>query len=604
MIGKLKGAVREYKRYALAAPSFIAGEVILECLIPIIMSSLVDSIGTVESDGMAGVVLKGAVLIVMALCSLACGALSGKVAATASCGFAKNLRKDLYYHIQDFSFADIDRFSSASLVTRMTTDVTNVQNAFQMIIRIAVRTPLMMLFSVVMSFSIHPKMASVFMVMIPVLLIIIIGMARFVMPVFKRIFKKYDALNNSIQEDVAGIRVVKSFVREDHETKRFRKASADVAKDFTFAERILGLLAPVMTFFMFTAMLLLSYLGSHLIIETHETALTQGQLAALIQYGTQILTSVMMFGMIFVMVTLAQESGRRIVEVLDHETDLKSPENGARSVSDGSIEFDHVSFKYHADSEKPALSDITFKVKPGETVGILGGTGSSKTTLVQLIPRLYDVTEGSVRVGGRDVREYDLETLRNSIAMVLQKNVLFSGTIRENLKWGNPEATDDDIRAACRMASADSFIESFPDGYETMLSQGGTNLSGGQRQRVCIARALLKKPAILILDDSTSAVDMKTDAAIRKALETDLPGMTRLIIAQRVASVQDSDRIIVMDGGKIVEQGTHEELMNAGGIYREVYDSQNDGKAREGSSDNKTVSASDMRPDDGKGGRA
>ncbi len=575
MIKTLAKSLRQYKKPSLQAPIFVTMEVILECLIPLVMARLLDEMG-----GGAGSTLKyGLVLAVMAMLSLVCGVMSGWAAATASCGFAKNLRQDMYFKIQDFAFADIDHFSASSLVTRMTTDITNVQNAFQMIIRVAVRTPMMILFSVIMGVSINPKMACIFLIMIPILGGALFTIISVVHPIFKRIFKKYDAMNESVQENVSGIRVVKSFVREAYEEKKFNRASEDVCREFTRAERILSLNSPVMVFCIYTAMLLVSFFGAKMIISSGATELTTGELSSLISYGVQILSAMMMLSMVFVMTSMAQESAERIGEVLNYESSLRSPEHGVTQVEDGSIQFKQVSFKYKKDSQKNALSDIDLEIPSGATVGIIGGTGAAKTTLIQLLSRLYDVTEGQVLVGGRDVREYDLDSLRSAVAVVLQKNVLFSGTIKENLRWGDKEASDEELVRVCRLAQADEFIQQFPNKYDTYIEQGGTNVSGGQKQRLCIARALLKKPKILILDDSTSAVDTKTDALIRRALRDELPSTTKIIIAQRVSSVEDADIILVMDGGRIKEQGTHEELLALNGIYREVYDSQT--KSRE-----------------------
>ncbi len=586
MIKTLTRSIRQYKRDTILAPLYVSAEVVLECIIPLIMAGLIDEMTAVgqsagSTQALMPVLKYGGILIVMAFASLFCGVRSGQYAATAATGFAKNLRQDLYYKIQDFDFADIDRFSTSSLVTRMTTDVTNVQNAFQMIIRIAVRTPLMLIFSIAMSMAVDVKMSIIFICIVPVLGLFLFAVIKIVFPIFKRIFKKYDALNNSVQENVSGIRVVKSFVREDYEKKKFKAASQDVCGDFTRVERILALNTPVMMFCIFLSMLLVSSIGAVVIINSGGSELTTGELSTLITYGVQILTSMMMLSMVFVMVTLAQESANRITEVLTHESLLTSPEDGATEVKDGSIVFDNVSFKYKAKGRRKALSDIDLRISSGQTVGIIGGTGSSKSTLIQLIPRLYDVTEGSVSVGGVDVRDYDLRALREAVSVVLQKNVVFSGTIRENLRWGDENATDEEIVHACRLACADEFISKFPDGYDTVISQGGTNVSGGQKQRLCIARALLKKPKVLILDDSTSAVDTHTDALIRKAFRDEIPDTTKIIIAQRISSVQDADLIIVMDGGKIVEQGTHEELLAHGGIYKEVFDSQTKGKEDE-----------------------
>ena len=539
------------------------------------MAKVIDSM---NGNSMGPILKYGLILVIFAMISLFFGVMAGKEAATASCGFAKNLRQDMYFKIQDFAFADIDKFSSSSLVTRMTTDVTNVQNAYQMLIRAAMRTPLMIIFSVIMSMTINPRMACIFLVLIPILGVALFGIALYVHPIFMRIFKKYDAMNNSVQENVAGIRVVKSFVREKYEMKKFDKASEEVRQDFTRVEKILAFNNPIMMFCIYLAMLLVSYFGARIIIGSGATELTTGQLSSLISYGVQILSAMMMLSMVFVMTIMATESANRIVEVLNHESSLTSPENGIKEVKDGSIVFDNVSFKYSHKSKKNALSDINLVIPSGTTVGIIGGTGSSKTSLIQLISRLYDVEEGSVSVGGRDVREYDLESLRDEVAVVLQKNVLFSGTIKENLRWGKKDATDEEILHVCKLAQADEFVQQFPKKYDTYIEQGGTNVSGGQKQRLCIARALLKKPKILILDDSTSAVDTKTDALIRRAMREEIPDTTKIIIAQRVSSVQDADMILVMEGGKIAERGTHEELLEMNGIYREVYDSQTKSK--------------------------
>lgn len=570
MIKTLAKSVREYKKDSIKTPIYATVEVVLECLLPLIMASLIDEMG----NGMWPIVKYGSILLVLAGFSLFFGMQAGRTAATASCGFAKNLRQDMFFKIQDFAFGDIDYFSSSSLVTRMTTDVTNVQNAYQMIIRIAVRTPFMIIFSVIMSFRIHARMSLIFLCILPILGIALFTIIFKVFPIFKRIFKKYDALNNSVQENVAGIRVVKSFVREDYEKEKFEKASEEVRQDFTRVEKILALNNPIMMFCIYTAMLLVSFLGARLIINTGGTELTTGQLSSLISYGVQILSSMMMLSMVFVMVSMAAEGCSRIVEVMKHESILTSPENGEKEVEDGSIVFDSVTFQYTPDCEKPALVNIDLKISSGQIIGIMGGTGSSKTSLIQLISRLYDVTEGRVLVGGKDVREYDLEALRSQVAVVLQKNVLFSGTIKENLRWGNKEASEEELVHACKLAQADEFITQLPQGYDTYIEQGGTNVSGGQKQRLCIARALLKKPKILILDDSTSAVDTKTDALIRRAFREEIPDTTKIIIAQRVSSIEDADRILVMEDGRIVQSGTHEELLAMEGIYRQVYDSQ------------------------------
>ena len=575
MIKTLLKSVRQYKKQTLLSPVFVAGEVILECMIPLVMSRMIDRM---SAESISPIIKYGVILLIMATVSLGFGVLSARNAAEASCGFAKNLRQDMYFKIQDFAFADIDKFSASSLVTRMTTDVTNVQNAYQLLIRLAVRTPLMILFSVIMAMTINPKMAMIFLCILPILAAVLFGIAMHVHPIFKRIFKKYDALNNSVQENVAGIRVVKSFVREAYETEKFDKAAEEVRKDFTFVEKILAFNNPTMMFCMYLSMFLVYYLGARIIVNTGATELTTGELSSLITYGVQILISVMMLSMVFIMTTMASECAERIAEVLTHESSLTSPENGEKQVADGSVDFD---FKYSEKSKKFALADIDLHIPSGATVGIIGGTGSSKTTLIQLISRLYDVTEGSVRVAGKDVREYDLESLRDAVAVVLQKNVLFSGTIKENMRWGNKNATDEEILHACKLAQADEFVSQFPNGYDTYIERGGTNVSGGQKQRLCIARALLKKPRILILDDSTSAVDTKTDALIRIAFREELPDTTKIIIAQRISSVQDADFILVMDGGRIVEQGNHDELVALNGIYREIFDSQTKSKEAE-----------------------
>lgn len=575
MIQSLGKSIRQYKKESIKTPVFVTLEVIMECILPLVMAELIDEM---TANSMNPVIKYGIALFIMAMMSLVFGILSGKYAATASCGFAKNLRRDIYFKIQDFSFADIDRFSSSSLVTRLTTDVTNVQNAYQMIIRIAVRTPLMMIFSVIMSMAINVKMSLIFLAMIPVIGLALLGIAWFSFPVFQRIFRKYDALNNSVQENVSGIRVVKSFVREDYEKAKFQKASEDVCGDFTKAEKLLALNNPIMMFGIYLAIFLVSLIGAQMIIKTQGSVLTTGQLSSLINYGVQILSSLMMLSMVFVLCSMAAESANRICEVLTHESSLVSPENGITEVEDGSIRFDHVSFKYNKHGKKAALSEIDLMIPSGATIGIMGGTGASKTSLIQLISRLYDATEGTVYVGGKDVREYDLEALRNEVAVVLQKNILFSGTIKENLRWGNPNASDEELRHVCRLAQADEFISQFPDLYDTYIEQGGTNVSGGQKQRLCIARALLKKPKILIMDDSTSAVDTKTDALIRQAMRTEIPDTTKIIIAQRVSSIEDADLILIMEGGRIKESGSHQELMKQKGEYYDVYVSQNSGK--------------------------
>lgn len=575
MIKTLLKSVRQYKKESILTPVFVSLEVALECILPLVMAELIDQM---TGETMEPILKLGIALVIMAMLSLVFGVLSGKYAATASGGFAKNLREDMFFKIQEFAFADIDYFSTSSLVTRMTTDVTNIQNAYQMIIRITVRTPLMIIFSMIMCMTINVKMALIFLALLPILGVVLFGIAIYVFPVFKRIFHKYDALNNSVQENVSAIRVVKSFVREDYEKEKFNRAAEDVCNDFTKVEKILAINNPFMMFCIYAAFMLVSYFGANIIINTAGSSLTTGQLSSLINYGVQILASMMMLSMVFVMTSMAAESANRVVEVLTWESTLSSPEEGIREVQDGSIYFDHVSFRYNTQSKKEALSDVNLKIASGQTVGIMGGTGASKTTMIQLISRLYDVSEGCVSVGGHDVREYDLDTLRDAVAVVLQKNVLFSGTIKENLRWGNKEATDEELIQACKSAQADEFIRQFPDGYDTYIERGGSNVSGGQKQRLCIARALLKKPKILIMDDSTSAVDTKTDALIRKELRTVIPETTKIIIAQRVSSVQDADIILVLDGGKIVEQGTHEELLARKEIYWEAYETQTKSK--------------------------
>ena len=577
-IGILLGRLREFKTPALLTPLFIVGEVVFECLIPLIMVSLVDAL---DGTSLGPVARLGTILIGLAFASLACGVLAARCSATASVGLAKNLRQDLFFRVQDFSFADIDRFSTSSLVTRMTTDVTNVQNAFGMLIRIAVRVPLMIVFSIVMAWRINVSMALIFLAMVPVLAIILALIVFVAFPIFRRIFKKYDALNNSVQENVAAIRVVKSFVTEEHETTKFRAASQDVRKDFTNAEKLIALNGPVMMLFIFSAIMAVDYFGAGIIVNSAGTELTKGGLTALITYGIQILSHMLMLAFIFVMTTMAAESAHRIAEVLTHEPSLSSPPGGATEVADGTVVFEGVSFKYSDKAEENALSDIDLRIESGSTLGIVGGTGSAKTSLIQLICRLYDVSEGVVTVGGRDVRDYDLQSLRDAVSVVLQKNVLFSGTIKDNMRWGNPEATDEQIVRACELAQADEFIQQLPGGYDYVIARGGTNVSGGQKQRLCIARALLKNPKVLILDDSTSAVDTRTDVLIRNAFETEIPGTTTIIIAQRLTSVEHADQIIVLDDGRIKERGTHAELMAAGGEYREIYDSQNAAKESE-----------------------
>ncbi|SFL44637.1 ATP-binding cassette, subfamily B [Lachnospiraceae bacterium KH1T2] len=575
IISTIARCVRQYKKESLLAPLFVTLEVILECAMPLAMADVIDKM---TGNSLSEIIKLGIALVIMAMLSLFFGAMAGRFSATASTGLAKNIRQDLFFKIQDFAFTDIDKFSTSSLVTRLTTDVTNVQNAYQMIIRLAVRTPLMIIFSVIMSFSINPKMAMIFLIIIPLLMLILFGIIFTVMPIFKRIFKKYDAMNNSVQENISGIRVVKAFVRETHEQEKFTTASENVRADFTAAEKILAFNSPSMILFVYTSIMLISYFGATTIISSHSAELTTGELSSLITYGIQILMAIMMLSMVFVMTSMAVESSERIVEVLTHESSLKSPENGIKEVKDGSIVFDNVSFKYSKHSSKNALENINLDIKSGQTVGIIGGTGSSKSSLIQLISRLYDVTEGTLTVGGVDVKKYDLQSLRDNVAVVLQKNILFSGTIKENLRWGNKNATDEQIEHVCKLAQADEFVQQFPDKYDTYIEQGGTNVSGGQKQRLCIARALLKKPKVLILDDSTSAVDTKTDALIRKAFREEIPDTTKIIIAQRTSSISDADIILVMEDGHIVERGNHDELMALNGIYREIYDSQNKAK--------------------------
>ena len=575
MLKELSKSIREFKAASVKAPVFVSLEVVLECIIPFIIAQLVNEIKA--GCGLGVIAGHGAVLIVMAGLSLACGAAAGAYAATASCGFARNLRKDMYYQIQTYSFENIDKFSTSSLVTRLTTDITNVQQAYMMIVRIAIRCPLMLVFSLVMAFIMGGKMAVIFALVVPVLGAGLFAIARLVMPLFRKGFKMYDNLNSSIQENVKGMRVVKSYVREEYEKQKFSGAAGDVCVQFTKAERILAFNNPLMQFCLYTVMVFVLFFGSYTIITTKGLALDVGQFSAMLTYSFQILSSLMMLSMVFVMITMANESAQRIVEVLREESSMKNPAEPVCEVKDGSIDFDGVSFKYSAKAQKMALADIDLHIRSGETIGIIGGTGSSKSSLIQLISRLYDATEGTVKVGGLDVRDYDLESLRNQVAVVLQKNVLFSGTIKENLRWGNQEAADEELIEACKLAQADEFISRFPNGYDTYIEQGGANVSGGQKQRLCIARALLKKPKILILDDSTSAVDTKTDMLIRQAFKTYIPETTKLIIAQRIASVQDADRIIVMDGGTIQAVGNHEELLKKSAIYREVYTSQNKG---------------------------
>lgn len=573
MFKTLLRSLREYKLPAILSPVLISGEVVLECIIPMLIAKLVRQIEL--GCDLSVIIHYGVILVVMALLSLAFGMLAGLTAATASCGFARNLRRDMFFAIQDYSFANIDKFSTSSLVTRLTTDITNVQNAFMMLIRTAVRSPFMLVFAFIMAFKMGGKMAIIFFLVIPVLGSGLFIIMRKTMPLFRKVFKKYDALNSSIQENIKGIRVVKSFVREKHESGKFGTAAEDVCRDFTKAERILAFNAPLMQFCMNCVMIFVMTFGSYVVITSTGADLEVGQMSALLTYNMMMLSSLMMLSMIFVMLTLSAESCKRIAEVIDEKSTLTSPENAVTEVKDGSIEFKNVSFRYSEKAEKMALCDIDLKINAGETVGIIGGTGSSKTTLIQLISRLYDASEGEVYVGGVDVRDYDLEVLRNNVAVVLQKNILFSGTVKDNLRWGNKEATDEEMIEACKLSHADEFISSFPEGYDYYIEQAGANLSGGQKQRLCIARALLKRPKVLILDDSTSAVDTKTDAMIRMAMKTYIPETTKIIIAQRTSSVEDADKIIIMDGGKICAVGTHAELLETNDVYREIYISQN-----------------------------
>lgn len=576
MIKKLLRSVREYKTASLLTPIFVTLEVIMEVLIPFFMSRIIDM--GLEQNNLSYTVRLGVILIIAAIASLCFGALSGKYAATASAGFAKNLRHDMFHHVQDFSFSNIDKFSLASLVTRLTTDVTNVQNAYQMVIRVLIRGPLMLVFALIMAMGINMKLSMIFFFAIPFLGIGLFLIAIKAHPYFERVFRTYDVLNNTVQENLSAIRVVKAYVREDFEDKKFYKISDKVYHQFRAAEKIVAFNAPLMQFSMYTAILLISWMAAKMIVGS---TMTTGQLMSMIVYATQILSSLMMLSMVFVMIIMAESSANRIVEVLDEESDLKNPAHPLNSVADGSIDFDNVSFSYVNDPDKSALKDINIHIHSGETIGIIGGTGSAKTTLVQMIPRLYDTTTGQVRVGGKDVRDYDIESLRDQVSVVLQKNVLFSGTIKENLRWGNPNASDEELVAACKLAQADEFVRSFPDGYDTYIEQGGTNVSGGQKQRLCIARALLKKPKILILDDSTSAVDTKTDALIRKAFREEIPDTTKIIIAQRISSIEDADRVIVLDDGRIDAFDTPQQLLKTNKIYQEVYQSQVKGAKEE-----------------------
>ena len=573
MIKTLAKSIREYKFPSLITVFFMMGEVIIEAIIPFITADLVNKIKMPTTP--IGLVLKtGLILVMLALLSLVCGGMGAVTGAKASTGFAKNLRRDMFRKIQSFSFSNIDKFSSSSLVTRLTTDINNVQMSYMMLIRIAVRSPMTFIFSIIMAYKMGGALATTFVVVIPLLIFGLFMIAKFAMPAFRRVFKKYDKLNESIEENVRGMRVVKGFSREEFEKEKFGFASTDICKDFTKAERIVAFNMPLMQFCMYFNTVGILFIGSYLVITTGGLKVDVGQISAMLTYGVQILMSLMMLSMIYVMMTMSIESIKRICEVLNEEPNIHNPENPVLEVKDGSVGFNNVSFKYSKNAKRNALENINLNIKSGMTVGIIGGTGSSKSSLVQLIPRLYDVTEGAVTVGGVDVREYDIKTLRDSVAMVLQKNQLFSGTIKDNLRWGNENATDEEIAEACKLAQADEFIKTFPDGYETHIEQGGTNVSGGQKQRLCIARALLKKPKILILDDSTSAVDTKTDAFIRQGFKKYIPDTTKIIIAQRISSVEDADLIIVMDNSHIADMGTHSELLKTSEIYREVYEQQ------------------------------
>ena len=572
MIKKLMKSIGEYKKDTILTPVFVSLEVVLEVIIPLLMAKLIDE-GIY--DGEMSIVYKiGLELILCAIFSLLFGMLSGIFASKASSGFAKNLRKNLYYKVQDFSFSNIDKFSTSSLVTRLTTDVTNTQRAFQMIIRIAVRTPLMLIISLFFAISISAKLSLVFLIIVPILGIGLYLITTIVHPIMKRVFNTYDDLNNVVEENVSGIRVVKSFVIEDKETEKFERVSNSIFKDFSKGEKILALNNPLMQFSIYICILAISWFGAKIIVNTGMTELTTGELMTMLTYSIQILSSLMMLSMVLVMIAISKSSAERIVEVLDEEPDITNPDNAIKEVKDGSIKFDNISFSYVKDKKKECLKNINLDIKSGETIGIIGGTGSGKSSLVNLIPRLYDVTEGKLIVGGEDVRKYDLEDLRNQVACVLQKNVLFSGTIAENIRWGNENASDDEVKRVCKLAQADDFVMQFPEGYNTYIEEGGTNVSGGQKQRLCIARALLKHPKILILDDSTSAVDTKTDSLIQTAFKTEIPDTTKIIIAQRISSIENCDKIIVMDNGHIDGIGTHEELLKNNNIYKEVFESQ------------------------------
>ena len=569
MLKTILKSVREYKKAAFLAPIFVALEVILEVIIPTLMASLIDK--GIEAGNMEYTIQTGIILVVLCVFSLLSGMMSGKYAADASAGFAKNLRKDMYYNVQQFAFSNIDKFSSASIVTRLTTDVTNVQQAFMMVIRVAVRNPMMIIFSFVMVLRINPMIALVFLAVIPIMAIALLILMKKTHPVFEKLFSTYDSMNNVVQENLRGIRVVKSYVREEHEIEKFRKMNEKMYELGTRAEKNLAMAMPVMQFCVYGSILFCSWFGANFIVAGD---MTTGQLTSVFAYAMQILISLMLLSVVFVMITMSQASAQRIAELLKEESSLTNGENPIYEVPNGDILFENVSFGYSEGQDKYVLKNINLHIKPGQTVGIIGGTGSSKSSLVQMIPRLYDVNEGSVKVGGIDVRDYDIESLRNEVAMVLQKNVLFSGTIKDNLRWGNAEASDEELERVCKLAQADSFIQSFPDKYDTYIEQGGSNVSGGQKQRLCIARALLKKPKILILDDSTSAVDTHTDAMIRKAFLREIPDTTKLIIAQRISSVEEADLIIVLDNGEIVGMGTHKELLVTNSIYKEVFDSQ------------------------------
>ena len=569
MIKKLAGSIREYKAKSILSPVFVTLEVVMEVVIPLLMAYLIDY--GIDKGNMSVIWKVGIILVATTVVSLAFGALAGSYAASASAGYAKNLRKDMYYSIQNFSFSNIDKFSTSSLITRLTTDVTNVQNAYQVIIRIAVRSPILLIFSLIMAFTVNKQLTLIFLAIIPLLATGLFLVIKYAHPIFEHVFKTYDKLNNVVQENLRGIRVVKSFVREEHEVKKFREVSEDIFKSFTKAEKLIALNGPMMQFFSYTAILLISWFGARIIVGGD---MTTGQLMSLIAYAMQILMSLMMLSMVFVMIIISRASAERIVEVLDEKSDINNSDNPVMAVKNGDISFKNVSFSYAKDLKKLCLLDVNIDIKAGETIGIIGGTGSAKTSLVQLIPRLYDTTEGTVEVGGIDIRKYDIEVLRNEVAMVLQKNILFSGTVKENLRWGNENASDEELERVCKLTQAHDFIMDLPEQYDTYIEQGGTNVSGGQRQRLCIARALLKKPKILILDDSTSAVDTKTDSLIRKAFYEEIPDTTKIIIAQRISSIENADRIIVMDCGRIVDVGTHEELLENNAIYSELYTSQ------------------------------